>query len=86
MFFHTWTSCVLFSLFVSLRNLYILLESIRKGHISKENNNKKKKNKQKKNNNNKKKKKKQKKNIVLNSVYIAAMTTKGNQSKIKCKK
>ena len=35
MCFHTWMSCVLFSLFVSLRNLYISLESIRKRHISK---------------------------------------------------
>ena len=35
MYFHTWMSFVLFSLFVSLRNLYISLKSIRKKHISK---------------------------------------------------
>ena len=35
MYFHTWMSCVLFSLFVSLRNSYISLESIGKRHISK---------------------------------------------------
>ena len=35
MYFLTWMLCVLLALFISLRNLYISLESIRKRHTSK---------------------------------------------------